>query len=323
MHPVIALLFGGQSEEHAISLRSAEAVWNGFKAAGKTPVLIGITKEGRWYHCDHIGWHGHEPELFLRPYANERDGRFWRADGSKGPVVDVLFPVLHGRLLEDGCLQGLLELAHIPYVGARVLGAAVGMDKEVSKRMVASVGVPVVPSLCLKAKPSDAMIASIGQKFGWPVFVKPAGSGSSFGVSKVSQESEFLKAFHEASEFGEKVLVEQAIEARELECAVLQVGGKWRSSSVVEITPQTAFYSFEAKYVNAEGAQFQYPAMIPPDLEIRIRNDAVQIAETLELRGLARVDFFLDKKTGALFFNEVNTLPGFTSISMFPTSNID
>ena len=234
--------------------------------------------------------------------------------------LDVVFPVLHGTYGEDGTIQGLLEMADVPYVGSGVLGSAAGMDKDVAKRLLRSVGLPVVDGFVLRAAPRRSVAdvaAEIDAGLGWPVFVKPANMGSSVGVSRVADAGALAAALDGAFRYDTKVLVERGHAVRELECAVLGNDAP-RASVVGEIVPTHAFYSYEAKYLDEHGAHLRIPADLTAEQSERLRSMAVAAFEALELAGLARVDFFLDKHSGELFVNEVNTLPGFTRISMYP-----
>jgi D-alanine-D-alanine ligase len=241
-----------------------------------------------------------------------------------GSGLDVVFPVLHGPYGEDGTVQGLLELANVPYVGAGVLGSAVGMDKAVMKTLFAASGLPIVPHLTVLRKEWLDQRRSIGDRAAdelrFPMFVKPANLGSSVGISKVKSVGDFADAMELAFQFDRKVVVEAAVpDAREIECAVL--GNDEPEASVpgeVIVTHRDGFYSYDAKYVDPEGASWKIPADIPRETANRVRGLSVEAFRTLELAGMARVDFLLDGKTGDLYLNEVNTIPGFTTISMYP-----
>jgi D-alanine-D-alanine ligase len=251
----------------------------------------------------------------LDPEAPVVDASILRPD-------DVVFPVLHGTYGEDGTMQGLLELAGVAYVGAPVLGSAVGMDKDVTKRLLRDAGIPIVPYRVVTAhaftRDAAACLRTAGE-LGFPMFCKPANAGSSVGVSRVASAAELPAALARALEYDRKVLLEQAIDAHEIECAVLG-NDEPEASAVGEIvlTHKDGFYSYDAKYVDPEGASFRVPAEIDPALAERVRTMAVAAFRTLELAGMARIDFFRDRHDGTLYLNEVNTLPGFTEASGYP-----
>jgi len=241
--------------------------------------------------------------------------------GGKTVRADVVFPVLHGTYGEDGTLQGLLELAMVPYVGADVLGASVGMDKDVAKRLLAAAGVPVVPWITVHKSEWASGRASIEKKsvgaLGLPLFVKPACTGSSVGITKVKDADMLGAAMDEAFRYDMRVLIEKAVDCREIECAVL--GNEDPRASVLgEIVPRHEFYSYEAKYIDPDGAELKIPAALSPELADGIRAAARSGYLALGCSGMARVDFFLEKIGTRFFLNEINTIPGFTSISMYP-----
>jgi D-alanine-D-alanine ligase len=235
---------------------------------------------------------------------------------------DVVFPALHGTYGEDGTVQGLLELADIAYVGPGHLGSAIGMDKDVSKRLLAQAGIPVVPwrmvtAHAMKRDPGRCL-ARAGE-LGFPAFVKPANAGSSVGVSKVKNATELEPALRASLTYDTKVLVEAGVNAREIECAVLGNDEPLASMPAeIVVHHKDGFYSYDAKYVAADGADAKIPANLPPETTARVRSLAVETFRTLELAGMSRVDFFLDKSSAELYVNEVNTIPGFTAISMYP-----
>jgi D-alanine-D-alanine ligase len=231
--------------------------------------------------------------------------------------VDVMFPLIHGTFGEDGCLQGLLRLLNLPFVGAGVLGSAVGMDKDVMKRLLNHAGIPTVKFRAITIKNAcETSFAVLEQEFGSPFFVKPANAGSSVGVSKVTNTAEFAEALREAFRYDEKLLIEEGIHGREIECGVL--GNEKPEASVVgEVVVRDEFYSYEAKYVNENGAILDIPALVPLEISEKVRELAVAAFKVLECAGMARVDFFLTDD-GRVLLNEINTVPGFTNISMFP-----
>jgi D-alanine-D-alanine ligase len=328
----VIILFGGRSAEHEISLLSARNVVSALDRTRFDPVLIGIDREGRWHQ---------ESERTLAAAAGSPRGLALDAaapaigieEGLIGPRAGgalsalagadtVVFPVLHGTYGEDGTMQGLLELAGVAYVGAGVLGSAVGMDKDVAKRLLRDAGIPIVDfalvtAAAMRADPTAALAPA--QALGFPLFVKPANAGSSVGVSKVAAPSALEPAVRAALQFDRKVLLERGVNAREIECAVL--GNDDPIASVpgeIVVHHRDGFYSYDAKYVDADGASWAIPADIPADVAARVRTLAVATFRALDLAGMARVDFFLARDTGALYVNEVNTIPGFTAVSMYP-----
>jgi len=329
----IGILYGGRSGEHDVSLCSAASVIVALDRNKYNVTAIGIDRDGRWYVQE-------KPEIipdkdFGKKMALKKKGMWlvnhfeqknklhlYNIKGKKEDViVDVLFPVIHGTFCEDGTLQGLLELAMVPYVGADVIGSAVGMDKDIAKRLLNEADIPVVPSLTVSKtdwrENSKAIVKAALDKIGLPLFIKPVCAGSSVGVKKVKQKESLSKAINFAFQFDNKVLIEQAIDCREIECAVL--GNEKPAGSVLgEIIPHHEFYSYEAKYIDPNGAALKIPADINKALSEKIRKIAVEGYMALGCTSMARVDFFLDKKTNKFYLNEINTLPGFTSISMYP-----
>jgi D-alanine-D-alanine ligase len=327
----VGLLFGGRSAEHEVSRASAANVLRALDPAKYNVVLIGLAKDGRWLLCDAGNGAGTGaaaltiPEdgapLALVPGGKGRLLQFAKGgqDGAV-PHVDVMFPVLHGPNGEDGTIQGALELADVPYVGSSVMGSAAAMDKDVAKRLARDAGLPIVPFAALTAQvPLDyaTVVRAVGST---DVFVKPANLGSSVGISRARSAEEFAQSCALAFRFDCKILAERCIDrAREIECSVLEdEKGHVRASSLGEIMPadRHGFYSYEAKYTDAAGARLIIPADVPPERAERIQALAVKTFQVLGCGGLARVDFFL--KGEEIFVNEVNTLPGFTSISMYP-----
>ena len=320
----IGVLFGGRSGEHEVSLASAASVIRGLDPDKYEAVPIGISKEGHWL----IGGAAQKmlPEVLkggqrVMMTADPTDAALVRLDGSGGGQrIDVVFPVMHGTFGEDGTIQGLLDLAGLPFVGAGVLGSAIGMDKDVSKRLLQVAKIPVVPWITVQRSdwernPKDIRNA-IEKKFKYPVFVKPATLGSSVGMTKAHSRAELAPALNLAAEFAMKILVERCEVAREIEVSVL--GNHDPKASVPgEIIPHREFYDYAAKYLE-EGTQLLIPAKLTSAQTKKIQKYAVDAFRALELSGMARVDFFLEKKGGKIYLNEVNTIPGFTSISMYP-----
>jgi D-alanine-D-alanine ligase len=320
----VGILFGGRSGEHEVSLASAASVIRGLDPDKYEAVPIGISKEGHWL----IGSAAQKmlPEVLkggqrVMMTADPSDAVLVKLDGSGGGQrLDVVFPVMHGTYGEDGTIQGLLDLAGLPFVGAGVLGSAIGMDKDVSKRLLQVAKIPVVPWITVyrhdwESKPQEIQ-AAIEAKFPYPVFVKPATLGSSVGMTKVHSREELAPALNLAAEFAMKILVEQCMVAREIEVSVL--GNHDPQASVPgEIVPHREFYDYAAKYLE-EGTQLLIPADLKPAQAQKIQKYAIEAFRALELSGMARVDFFLEKDSGKIYLNEVNTIPGFTSISMYP-----
>lgn len=314
----VVILFGGRSAEHEISLLSARNIVAALDGERFTPFLIGIDKQGRW----HLESQATLDAAVGDPRAVHLDAAAPLTDATVLKADDVVFPALHGTFGEDGTLQGLLELAGVAYVGAPVLGSAIGMDKDVAKRLLRDAGIPVVPYHLVTARAfrqeRDACLRA-GEALGFPLFCKPANAGSSVGVSKVARAEDLAAALSLALQFDGKVLLERGIDAREVECAVL--GNDEPEASIpgeIVLTHRDGFYSYDAKYVDPTGAVFRVPAEIPGDVAKRVRELSVATFRALELAGLARVDFFLDRGDGALYVNEVNTLPGFTAGSGYP-----
>lgn len=326
----IAMFYGGRSGEHEVSLRSAASIFDHLDRSKYDVFPIGITLEGRWYLQDGFSEEGrvaHQGRLWItQDPAREVaviPGRGLSA-GGKPLNLDLAFLIPHGTFGEDGRLQGLLEYAGLPYTGSQVMGSALGMDKDMVKQVWERHDIPVVPWLTLRRENSGSprfwqeAEREIDGRFCWPVFVKPSNSGSSVGVSKVNGPAELRKAVEEAFAIDTKVLVEPAVHARELEVAVLGSLGREEAFGPGEIVPTHEFYDYDAKYKDPNGALLQIPAKVEAGLILRLKELAVKAFRVCEARGFARVDFFLDKDSGKLYLNEINTLPGFTSISMFP-----
>lgn len=346
----VLVLCGGKSSEHEVSLVSALSVCRALDPQKFDVQLVGVDRNGRWLtpaetsllvqgrhaarlpgvrDLEHALDSSEHQEVSLMPSLNQaaladvhRGGAGFSARKSSGGEFDVVLPIIHGRNGEDGTLQGLLDLAGLPYVGSGVLGSAVGMDKDVTKRLLREAGIPVTPSLTVRRHQWDLaeadVLAAAEREFGYPYFVKPANSGSSVGVHKVKSRESASAAFLDAFIHDRKVLVEKAIHARELECAVL--GNEHPRASVVgEILPTHEFYDYEAKYVDENGAILKVPAEIPTEIAERMRALSVEAFTVLECEGMARVDFFWDKdEPDKIYLNEINTIPGFTPISMYP-----
>ncbi len=320
----IGILFGGRSGEHEVSLASAASVIRGLDPDKYEAVPIGITKEGHWF----IGSAAQKmlPEVLkggqrVMMTADPTDAALVPLDRSGGGTrLDVVFPVMHGTYGEDGTIQGLLDLAGLPFVGAGVLGSAIGMDKDVAKRLLQVAKIPVVPWIAVQRAdwerhPREIQRA-VETEFKYPLFVKPATLGSSVGMTKVHSREELAPALNLAAEFAMKILVERCMVGREIEVSVLGNHDP-RASVPGEIVPHREFYDYTAKYLE-EGTQLLIPAKLTSAQLKKIQKYAVDAFRALELSGMARVDFFLEKKGGKIYLNEVNTIPGFTSISMYP-----
>jgi D-alanine-D-alanine ligase len=323
----VGLLYGGRSGEHEISVRSARSVLGEMDRERYEPILLGVARDGRWYWTGREELPGAEtvhggqgPEVV----PTRGEGGVCRlldaADGAPVAEVDLIFPVLHGPHGEDGTVQGLFEVLDVAYVGAGVLGSAIGMDKDVHKRLMREAGLPVVPFEVVRAGEWARTPAAVVERLaslGPTVFVKPANLGSSVGISKVRQAADLAAAIDAALLYDRKAVVEKAVDAREIECAVLGNEDP-RVALPGEIVPGEDFYSYEDKYAAGSRARLLIPAPLDEPLRERIRGLAALAFRVLELRGLARVDFFLDRASGEVFVNEPNTMPGFTSISMYP-----
>jgi len=356
----VGILFGGRSGEHEVSLLSAASVLNAIDKEKYDVVPIGITKEGRWLTAEHAenllagklqieprNLRAGDPDMtepaavlhrgeaaVFPPEPVHRDKGLvpFQADASplrrasdRAINVDVIFPVLHGTFGEDGTIQGLLELADIPYVGAGVLGSAAGMDKDIMKSLFMAAGIPIVKHVTIlrsawekDRKKTEKLVSS---KLKYPVFVKPANLGSSVGISKAHDRHELGSAIEEAARFDRKIVIEEGVggkkeKAREIECSVL--GNDEAQASIPgEIVPIKEFYDYNAKYLD-EGSKLIIPAKLTKTQTRKVQAMAVQAFKAVDCSGLARVDFLMDPKTGKIYLNEINTMPGFTSISMYP-----
>ncbi len=320
----VLVLFGGRSSEHEVSCVSATTVISNMDQEAYEVYAVGITKEGRWVMVDSVDamkdgtWVNSKKQTILSPDTTEKALYVSEGGEMKKIKIDVAFPVLHGLNGEDGTVQGLFELAGIPYVGCGVLASAVSMDKLYTKIIVDALGISQARYVGVyKDEISDVSVyEKIEEKLGYPVFVKPSNAGSSRGVSKASNREELIAGLREAANHDRKILVEETIYGRELECAVLG-DGEVAASGIGEVLAAAEFYDYEAKYHNAESKTVISPEL-PTGKEEEIREAAVKIFKAVDGQGLSRVDFFLEKETNRVIFNEINTLPGFTSISMYP-----
>ena len=337
----VAVVYGGRSSEHEVSLQSAKCVLDNLDPTRFDVLPIGIDRTGAWHVQDQkllrastdsalpIDSAGDEVTLtpsiggaLLQGYVDQSHPG---AGLEPGATIDVVFPVMHGPLCEDGSTQGLLELADVAYVGPSVLGSAVCMDKDVAKRLAQAAGLPIAEYVCVRASQwpafADLVHKRVADELAYPVFVKPASQGSSVGVTRVAREDELRAAIEDALSYDTKVLIERAVDAREIELGVLSSLDPSAAPEVSvagEIVPKGGFYSYENKYLDPNGAAL----LVPAPLTAAQAKEATRIAReafvALECHGMARVDLFLDRKTDRLLFNEVNTIPGFTTISMYP-----
>lgn len=338
----VAIVYGGRSGEHEISLISATAIARNINETHDV-VLVGITKDGRWFLQDKkLLEKIRSDKSAVLSIAEDNNkiisvmpggGKNFMATKSGDFSVDVVFPVLHGTYGEDGTIQGLFEMAGVAYVGCAVVPSAVTMDKEITKRLWRDAGLPVVPYMCMtRAVVSDsAAYDEFFQKtidaLGFPLFVKPCSAGSSDGANKATNAKELSMALMDAFQWDNKVLIEKAVNALEVECSVVGNSVTAASYSDAEkvrvfgpgaIAPTHTFYDYDAKYNDPDGAALQIPAQISSDVAEKIRKLAVEAYKAVDATGLSRVDFFLDKDDGEIYLNEQNSLPGFTQISMFP-----
>lgn len=322
----VGILFGGKSAEHEVSLQSAKNVIDAIDKDKYEVSLIGIDKTGRWLlpNKSQFLLNENDPKLIKLNKENEESVALIPESGGEltnltndnvHTSIDVVFPILHGPFGEDGTIQGLLKLSGVPFVGAGVLGSAVGMDKDVMKRLLRDAGIPIGDFLVFK-EGENIDFDAIVTKLGLPFFVKPANLGSSVGVNKVKDKQTFDAAIAEAFEYDTKILIEEFIDGRELECAVLG-NQEPQASGIGEVIPTQKFYSYSAKYIDQNGAVLEIPAKIPEEVSEKVRELAIRTFKVLSCEGLGRVDVFL-KKDGTVLVNEINTIPGFTKISMYP-----
>lgn len=328
MKKKVGIIFGGKSAEHEVSLQSAKNIVDAIDKDEYEVVLIGIDKQGKWHINDPSSYliNAEDPKLIQLNKSNdsvaivpgETDNQFIHAENAGNlDQLDVVFPIVHGTLGEDGSLQGMMRLANLPYVGTNVLGSSICMDKDIAKRLLKAAGLNVANGTAFsRAKRNLIDFDELKAEIGVPMFIKPANQGSSVGVSKVSSKEEFDTAVDTAFQYDHKIIIEETLVGREIECAVLG-NDEAQASLPGEILPQTEFYSYESKYIDETGAKLKIPADLPAETVKKVQGAAVDVFQTLECEGLARVDFFLTEK-GEIYVNEVNTLPGFTRISMYP-----
>ena len=320
----VGIIFGGKSAEHEVSLQSARNVYDAIDRSRFEPVLIGIDKNGVWRSTGNSLslLNSGDPSRISLTASGEPVALIPASEGrlsmgaADGPKLDVIFPILHGPLGEDGTVQGLLTLADVPFVGSGVLGSAVSMDKDVMKRLFRDAGLPVGKFLTFRSHEKLPSFAEIETALNSPFFVKPANMGSSVGISKVKSEAEYANAVREAFKYDVKIIIEEYIPGREIECALL--GNENPIASIPgEVIPAHEFYSYDAKYIDENGARLEIPANLDGACQKRVQELSVKAFQTLCCAGLSRADFFL-KENGELLINEINTMPGFTKISMYP-----
>lgn len=324
MKKTVLVLFGGKSGEHDISLLSAASVLANIDPEKYNVVKVGITKTGEWFKTDSPpariadgGWETLSKERAVLSPDSSHHGIIILKNGAAEIIkIDAVFPVMHGTYCEDGCIQGLFEMSGIPYAGASVLSSALCMDKGYAKLVIARAGIPQARWLVINKNEIGEAAEKIEEYFTYPVFVKPCNAGSSLGAGKASRREELIHALHNAAFYDTRILVEEFIEAREIECAVL--GNESPRASVLgEIIPSNEFYDYDAKYID-NASTLLVPAPLPDSVSDKIRVYAVAAYKALGCRGFSRVDFFIYKGTEKIYLNEVNTIPGFTDISMFP-----
>ena len=339
----VILMYGGKSGEHEISLVSCSAIARNISTNHKV-TLISVSKDGKWYleSNDQLKELKANPSSVLKVHEVEENlvsimpccgkNKVFYANG-KPIECDVVFPVMHGTYSEDGTIQGLFEMAGIPYVGCQTLSSAMTMDKEITKILLKEAGIPIVPYVCLtrsdinNSKKYDELVKGAVEKLKFPLFVKPCCAGSSDGANKATNERELSYALMEAFSWDNKVLIEKAIDAREVECSVtgnsiMQDESKnytlLNAYGPGEIVPKHTFYDYDAKYNDPDGAELKIPANLSGDKISEIKEIAKKAYKAVNASGLSRVDFFIDRNTDEFYLNEINTMPGFTSISMFP-----
>ena len=324
----VGILCGGRSAEHQVSLQSARNIIDAIDRSRYEVVLIGIDREGKWHLGDSAEFllDAHDPKLIALNRLSETvslapgaasDQLTTRDTHRPAGNIDVIFPVLHGPFGEDGTVQGLLKLANLPFVGSGVLGSAVSMDKDVMKRLMRDAGIAIPDFMTFAASDRDRIdFAAVSARLGMPCFIKPANLGSSVGITRARDADEFHAGIQEAYRYDRKILIEECVIGREIECAVLGNACP-EASGLGEVRPTHEFYSYEAKYIDEDGAVLEIPADLPAELAEQIRAIAVEVHRVLACEGMSRVDFFL-REDGEVLVNELNTIPGFTRISMFP-----
>lgn len=320
----VGIIFGGKSTEHEVSIQSAQSIYSALDKKKYNIFLIGIDKQGRWHMQNEeklldtksnflVAANKTKNPLHLSPGKD-----IWFSDESKDTHLDVIFPVLHGTNGEDGSVQGMLKVLNIPCVGSGVLGSAIGISKDITKKLLTGAGIPVADFLVFKESEREKIkFSEIKNRLGLPFFVKPANLGSSVGVSKVKNKRELADAIKQVFMYDTKILFEEYIKGREIECAVL--GSDVPTASVPgEVIPVGhEFYTYESKYMDEKGYKLVIPANLPKRIAKKIQQQAISVFKTLECSGMARVDFFVTSNH-QIIVNEINTIPGFTKISMYP-----
>ena len=328
MKKKIALVFGGKSAEHEVSINSARNIAKAVDANQFDLYGLGISVQGTWYLFENLkDWeqlktlNDQVPASFNRGKScslvfHQGRAKIMLFDNGHFLDVDCAFPINHGTFGEDGCIQGLFKMMNLPFVGCDVFASSLGMDKDFMKRVLTFAGIPNANFVVLKSN-QQTNYEDVIKKIGTPFFIKPANMGSSVGVHKIKSEQDFVEKSKEAFQYDHKLIAEEFIQGREIECSVK--GNRWKCEASVcgEIVPQHEFYSYEAKYLDENGAHLHIPADLPQHKSEEMRKLAMTVFETLGCEGMARVDFFL-KKSGEIYVNEINTLPGFTKISMYP-----
>lgn len=330
MKKTVLFLCGGRSDEHEISLISAKGILDALDRNLYTPLVVGISRQGKWYfenestfftgefRADKIKLNENAPTVTLAPFS--KDGRGELLVEGKSYQFDVVFPILHGPFGEDGTLQGMLDVMGVPYVGSGSRSSWICMDKVLMKVVCNAYDIKVAPFVVLRKTEDIAAHADKIKSFGYPLFVKPACLGSSVGISKVTRESELKPAVDLAFKHDSKVLVEKGIKGREIETAVLGLNGSPKVAAPGEVipSPKVGWYSYDAKYLMSDGAEVVIPAKLDEATVSRIKKFSSKVFQALECDGLARIDLFMEEGTNELYLNEPNTIPGFTPISMYP-----
>lgn len=323
----VGIIFGGKSVEHEVSLQSAKNIVEAIDTEKYEPVLIGIDKQGNWHVSDPADYliHADDPKkIQLNTSADIISIVFGdnhqveeREQTKVLNNLDAIFPIVHGTLGEDGSLQGLLRIVDIPYVGPDVLSSSICMDKDIAKKLLTTAGINVAKGVTFThTEKDDISFEEVSKQLGNSMFIKPANQGSSVGVSKVTTKEEFDQGIEEAFMYDHKIIIEETVVGREVECSIL--GNEHPKASLPgEILPQTSFYSYESKYIDEDGAVLEVPAKLSDEQVKEVREVSIAAFKALQCEGLARVDVFLTEN-GSIYVNEINTLPGFTKISMYP-----